>query len=137
MTNYPNINWEHMSTVIDVINMHIIGNTESWCHKDINESEIHIDGYTTYRRDQECAKGGGVLLCVSNNLESNYCSTLNIHKFNDSIWCIVNLHKNIKLLVGVCYRSPSYSEENNRALAELISKVLNEPHITHILIFGD
>ena len=61
-------------------------------------------------KDRECAKGGGVLLYVSNNLESNYCSTLNIHKFNDSIWCIVNLHKNMKLLVGVCYRSPSSSE---------------------------
>ena len=52
---------------------------------------------------QECAKGGGILLYVSNNLESNYCSKLNIPTFNDSIWCIVNLHKNIKLLVGVCY----------------------------------
>ena len=81
---------------------------------------------------------GGVLVYVSNNLESNYCSTLNIHKFNDSIWCMVNLHKNMKLLVGVCYRrSPSSSEENNRELAELISKALKEPHITLILIFGD
>ena len=43
----------------------------------------------------------------------------------------------MKLLVGVCYRSPSSSEENNRELAVLISKALNEPHITHILIFGD
>ena len=105
---------EFINTVIDVINPHIMGITESWCHKDINESEIHIDGYTTYRKDRECVKGGGVLLYVSNNLESNYCSTLNIHKFSDSIWCIVNLHKNMKLLVGVCYRSPSSSEENNR-----------------------
>ena len=44
---------EFMNTVIDVINPHIIGITESWCHKDINENEIHIDGYTTYRKDRE------------------------------------------------------------------------------------
>ena len=50
--------------MIDVINPHIMGITESWCHKDINESEIHVDGYTTYRKDRECAKGGGVLLYV-------------------------------------------------------------------------
>ena len=37
----------------------------------------------------------------------------------------MNLHKNMKLFVGVCYRSPSSSEENNRELAELISKALN------------
>ena len=43
----------------------------------------------------------------------------------------------MKLLVSICYRSPSSSEENNRELAELISKALNKPHITHILIFGD
>ena len=42
-------------------------------------------------------------------------------KFNDSIWCIVNLDTNMKLLVGVCYRSPSSSEENNRELAVFIS----------------
>ena len=54
-----------MNTVIDVINPHIMGITESWCHKDIiNESKIHIDGYTTYWKDRECAKGGGVLLYV-------------------------------------------------------------------------
>ena len=45
---------------------------------------------------REYAKGGGVLLYVSNNLESNYCSILNIHKFNYFTWCIVNLHKIIK-----------------------------------------
>ena len=69
------------------VNPHIMGITESWCHKDINERELHIDGYTTYRKDRECAKGGGVLHYVSNNLVSNYCSTLNIHKLNDFIWC--------------------------------------------------
>ena len=90
----------------------------------------------TYRRDRICGKGGGILLYVSNDQESNYWSTLNIHKFNGSIWCIVILHKNMKLLVAVCYRSPSSSEESHSELAELISKVLNEPHITHILIFG-
>ena len=77
-----------MNTVIDVINPHIIGITESWCHKYINESVIHIDGYTTYMNDREYAKGGGVftvLLYVNNNLESNYCSTLNIHKFNEGL----------------------------------------------------
>ena len=76
--SFMNKHDEFMNTVIDVINPHIMG--------------ITLDGYTIYRKDQECAKGGGVLLYVSNNLESNYCSTLNIHKFNDSIWCIVNLH---------------------------------------------
>ena len=43
----------------------------------------------------------------------------------------------MELLVGTCYRSPSSSEENNREPAELVSKALHKPHITHILIFGD
>ena len=41
---------EFMNAVIDIINPHIMVITQSWCHKDINESEIHIDGYTTYRK---------------------------------------------------------------------------------------
>ena len=64
--------------MIDVNNPHIMGITESWCHKDFNEIKIHIDGYTTYMKDRKCTKGGGVLLYVSINLDSNYCSTLNI-----------------------------------------------------------
>ena len=46
----------------------------------------------------------------------------------------MNLHKNMKLLVSVCYRSPSSSEENNRELVVLISKALNEPHISLFLV---
>ena len=72
-----------------VINPHIIGITESEC-------EIHID-YTTCRKYWECAKRAGILLYVSINLESNYCSTLNIHKFNAFIWCIVNLFVGVLL----------------------------------------
>ena len=62
--SFMNKHDEFMNTVIDVINPHIIGITESWCHNDINESEIHIDGYTTYRKDRECAKSGDVLLQI-------------------------------------------------------------------------
>ena len=58
---------------------------------------------------QHTGKIGNVLkvvafyFSVSNNLESNYCSTLHIHKFNDFIWCIVNLHKNMKLLILIIF----------------------------------
>ena len=34
----------------------------------MNESEMHIDDYTAFRKARECAKGGGILLYVSNNI---------------------------------------------------------------------
>ena len=70
----------------------IIGITESWCNKDVIDSEINIDGYTLYLKDCSGSKGGGVLLYIANNLKSVPLS-LNLHTFNDAIWCEINVDR--------------------------------------------
>ena len=128
---------ELISTVIDIIHPHIIGITESWCDQEINEGEIYIAGYTVYRQDRMDARGGGVLLYISDTFKSTACVSLNSHQFEDSIWCTITLDKKMKLLVGVCYRSTASSEYNNRSLLDLISKSVETQNITHTLIMGD
>ena len=84
-----------MNTVIDVINPHIIGITESLCHKDINESEIHRDGYTTYRyrKIENVLKVVAFYFMFQITLESNYCSTLNIQK------SVIEVHQIVKKIL--------------------------------------
>ena len=78
----------------------IIGITESWCNKDVIDSEINIDGYTLYRKDRSGSKGGGVLLYVDNNLKSVPVNSLNLHTFNDAIWCEINVDS---VDISVCH----------------------------------
>ena len=54
-------------------NIGILGITESWTTEEIEDSEIHIEGYKCFRRDRkrlskEKIRGGGVLLYVREEL---------------------------------------------------------------------
>ena len=126
-----------LTTVIEVKKPMIIGLTESWCHKDIEDSEIAIDGYTLFRKDRLVGIGGGVLLYVSEDLKAESVPVLNSHDFEDSIWCKVRISPSKTLLIGVCYRSTNSSHINNINLIDLLNKVTDLPDINQILIMGD
>ena len=75
---------EMLTTVIEEKKPMIIGLTESWCHNDIEDREIAIDGYTLFRKDRLVGIGGGVLLYVSEDLRAESVPVLNSHDFEDS-----------------------------------------------------
>ena len=58
--------------VVDTYNPDIIIGTESWLREEIGNSEIFRADFTTFRRDRH-TRGGGVFICVKNNLT---CSEL-------------------------------------------------------------
>ena len=93
----------------------VIGIMETWANGTINDAELHIDGYTMFRKDRmsksQC-RGGGVALYVKENLRSRQSSKLETSEFEDSVWCTIDLVDS-SLLVGVCYRSTSSSDDNN------------------------
>ena len=41
------------------------------------------------------------------------------------------------ILIGVCYRSTSSNEVNNRDLCDIIGKAASVPNMTHVVIMGD
>lgn len=57
--------------LVDMYNPDIIIGTESWLREGTGNAEIRAD-YTTFRRDRH-ARGGGVFICVKNNIA---CSEL-------------------------------------------------------------
>lgn len=50
-------------------NPYIIGITETWCSPGNTDGEVSISGMTTFRRDREVGKGGGVALYLKSNLK--------------------------------------------------------------------
>jgi hypothetical protein len=58
--------------LVDTYNPDIIIGTESWLRQEIGNTEIFRADFTTFRRDRH-ARGGGVFICVKNNIA---CSEL-------------------------------------------------------------
>ena len=53
--------------------------------------------------------------------------------FEEAIWCVVHLDRGEKLLVGVVYKSPNSSGNNNDSLLKLFEDVADSRY-SHILI---
>ena len=70
------------------------------------------------------------------------CSTYISHyKFDDfsmesSIWCEVELSDSENLLVGLVYRSPNSTSENNEALRKQLLHTATLNHMNNMLVFG-
>ena len=79
----------------------------------INNGELSLKGYNLFRADRKSGSGGGVLLYLHESLPAILCVSLMDFNIDDSLWCTVTLRGNERLLIGIVYRSPSSSEENN------------------------
>ena len=114
----------------------IISVTETWATVDIKDAELSIDGYSMYRMDRKVTGGGGVVLYIKENLRSNIDNKIMSEQFEDSVWCSVKTNEKT-LLIGVCYRSPQSSKENNMKLLSVMDKAVTQSGYYRILIMGD
>lgn len=114
----------------------VAGITESWANEYINDAELHVDGFNMFRTDRVGAKGGGLLLYVSDRLEATYNHRMNQSNFNEAIWCNITLAGG-RLLLGLCYRSPSSSTDNNECLLKMLDQAISKTGAARVLILGD
>jgi len=78
----------------------------------------------------------GVMILVKTSLKTKSLTKLNDIKFQDSVWCQIELNQS-KLIIGVCYRSTASLAENNDELSKLIKQATNVPLGTQIMVLGD
>lgn len=118
---------------IDLVKPDIIGITEVW-----EKEEYALEGYhQAFRKDRPASKlGGGVMLLVKDNLQVMECNELNTHDFIEAVWCKVKFSRQDSLLIGVCYRSPRCTKEQNEKLNELLRKT-QLVQARDIMIMGD
>ena len=59
---------DELNSMVDDINPHIVGITESWENKDITDAELGLEGYAMFRKDIMGRRGGGVLLYTKDTI---------------------------------------------------------------------
>lgn len=114
----------------------IIGVVETWTCEDVMDSEMNLDGYTMYRKDRKGTKGGGVVLYIRDTIIATDIEKEIEEDFQESTWCKVEL-QNTSLIVGVCYRSPKSTPENNQKLLKEVEKAAKCRRSDHVVIMGD
>ena len=121
------------------INIHYglyIGIAESWCNSEVGDAELHLQGYNLLRDDRQSGVGGGVMLYIHEELPAVPCKGLNDVGFDNSLWYTISLTNNDMLLVGVLYRAPSSSIENNQKLLSIISNLYETSFFSHFSHFS-
>ena len=56
--------------MVEDIDRHIIGITESWANIDITDAELGLIGYVMFRRDRIRRRGGGVILYFKESIQA-------------------------------------------------------------------
>ncbi|KAJ8040768.1 hypothetical protein HOLleu_15164 [Holothuria leucospilota] len=127
----------YLEVQVSLLEPDFFGITETWAKEDMHpDSELMISGYTMYRIDRKHRtkmRGGGCILYVKNCFNCVLRDDLTNQDGVDSVWCNLCTSHGSKLLIGLCYRSPSNSETENQALYNLIRIASTE----QVFIMGD
>ena len=96
----------------------------------LSHQDLQMQGYSLFadlgRR--------GVALYVRESLRT--CEIIPTDPCDDTVWCEIRINDKERLLVGVVYRSPSSTEEENRNLIKLMNEMAGMKHKS-LLIMGD
>ena len=98
----------------------IIGITESWTFKDLQNSELNIYGYILLRKDRivgDKVSGGGVMLYIKSTLNATVSEDHASKISSECIWCDVEI-ENENTLIRICYRCPSSNKLSDETLFE-------------------
>ena len=95
--------------MVQDIDPHIIGITESWASTDISDAELGMTGYVMFRKDRVGRRGCGVILYIKEYIQAYEIKLEKEAECEDSIWCNIVTHP--ILTVGLVYRSPNISIE--------------------------
>lgn len=121
-------------------NPDIIGITEVKAKKrqsNIKASEFHIEGnqnYKMFSKNVEDEQGRGLLLFVNKELDTD--EVIMDTPFHENLFLQIRINKNKSILLGIVYRSPSSSDENNDALLDLLEEAAGKGH-EKLVIMGD
>ena len=121
-----------LNIMVDDIKPHIIGITESWANNDITDAELGLEGYVMFRKDRMGRRGGGVLLYIKESIPAYEVQLQEEADCKEALWCkLVTGHTTVT--IGVVYRCPNITIQNN----EKIHKAISEVSKGDCIIMGD
>ena len=99
--------------MVDDIDPHIIGITESWANIDITDAELGLTGYVMFRKDRIGRRGGGVILYVKESIQAYEIKLEREADCDEAVWC-KKFSGKPQLIIGLVYRSPNINEEDTK-----------------------
>ena len=111
-----------LNIMVEDIDPHIIGITESWANIDITDAELGLTGYVMFRKDRIGRRGGGVILYVKESIQAYEIKLEREADCDEAVWCKI-VSGNSKLTIGLVYRSPNINEEDNTKIKNAIKEV--------------
>ena len=121
-----------LNIMVEDIDPHIIGITESWATPDISDAELGMTGYVMFRKDRLGRRGGGVILYIKESIQAYEIKFEKEAECEEAVWCNIVTVKST-LTVGLVYRSPNISMEEN----EKIHNAIKEVSKRDCIIMGD
>ncbi len=100
--------------------------TESWLkiqNKHLAE-DVTISGYNMFQKCRSHRVRGGALLYVKNGINAIKVSKIDVEKY-DSLYVEIK-NNNKKYILGVVYRSPKQTEENDMKLYNEIKSIIKD-----------
>ena len=80
--------------------------------------------------------GKGAAIYVKNTLNHSACPPIDKTNFDCSAWCTVLLSDRKRLLVGVVYRSPNSTDDNNEKMLEVLRRA-SSIKADYLMVCGD
>ena len=111
-----------LNIMVEDIDPHIIGITESWANIDITDAELGLTGYVMFRKDQIGRRGGGVILYIKESIQADEIKLEREADYDEAVWCKI-VSGNSELTIGLVYRSPNINEEDNTKIKNAIKEV--------------
>lgn len=127
---------DHLNVFLKNNDIHVLGISESWLSENIDDSEIHIDGYNSFRLDRQTTNDshGGVLCYVKENLSCKHI--IDFHDDDvETLFIEINLPHTKPILVGNVYRPPDASSMYLEKLDDIFQKCNNR--YDEVYILGD
>ena len=117
-----------LNIMVEDIDPHIIGITESWANTDIIDAELGLTGFVMFRRVRIGRRGGGVILYVKEYIQAHEIKLESEADYEEAVWCKI-VSGNSKLTIGLVYRSPNINEEYNTKTQNAIKEVSKGEYI--------
>ena len=111
--------------------------TETWLTPTHDDSEFSFPDYSLFRADSCRGRAGGVGAYVHSSTPvhspSISCPKLT---YIDTLWLCLSLRAHDKLLIGLVYRSPSSTDEDDSLFTEFLLRLPSLGY-SHFLLVGD
>ena len=117
-----------LNIMVEDIDPHITGITESWASIDITNAKFGLTGYVIFRRDRIGRMGGGVILYVKESIQAYEIKLEREADCDEAVWCKI-VSGNSTLTIGLVYQSPNINEEEVSIGECIIMGDFNHGHI--------